>query len=160
MPGPPPKDPEQRRRRNKPPAPAELPAEGFQGAYPALPTSWRQEYTVWERDPDTREKFPVHKSRRVRYLPATREWYDTFARSPMATMFAETDWIRLRELAPLKDRYNRGDHSVASELRHQEGLLGATVKDRKAMQVKIAAPTTAGEGETPKAAEVRRLRAV
>jgi hypothetical protein len=157
--GPQPKPPEQRRRRNAAPAANELPADGFQGEHPALPTSWRQEYVVWERDPDTREKHPLTKVRRLKFLPATREWYETFARSPMATQFIDTDWVRLREIAPLKDRYNRGDHSVARELRQQESLLGATVKDRRAMQMTVSTAPAAAGGEQP-AADVRALRAV
>lgn len=160
MPGPPPKDPEKRRRRNKDSAGSfdEVPSAGYAGEFPPLPKTWRREYVEWERDPETREKYAVNRVEEVEFLAATGEWYETFARSPIACRFTSTDWRRLLDIAPLKDQFYRGNHSLAGEFRLQESLLGATVKDRQAMRVRVVdAPASEEKG---KPAEVRRLRAV
>lgn len=153
------KDPSQRRRRNAEPSREELPAEGYQGAFPPLPPSWRTETRVTETDDDG-NTYPVVKTVAVRYLQATRDWYETWGHSPMATKFTQTDWTRLRQLAPLVDQYERKpSKELASELRLQESLLGATVMDRARMHVTIGRDA-GSEPEKPKLAEVRRLRAV
>jgi hypothetical protein len=144
--GPLPQGQRQRARDEKAGGPWEtLPAEGYEGEFPKLPRYWQQEVTVWERDPDTREKFAVTKLRRRQYLPQTRNWYETFARSPMATKFTETDWVRLADIAPMKDSFYRGNHALASEIRQQETKLGATVRDRIDMRMRIAKPPAAAE---------------
>jgi hypothetical protein len=137
--GPAPQPHRQRARDEKAGGPWDLlPAEGYQGEYPKLPRFWQQEVTVWERDPDTREKHPVVKMVRRQYLARTRQWYETFARSPMATRFTATDWVRLADIAPLKDCFYRGNHALASEIRQQETKLGATVRDRQDMRMRVA----------------------
>lgn len=153
------KDPAQRRRRNAEAPVDELPAEGFQGEFPALPPTWRTERAITKVDEDG-NSYPAIATVTVRYLRATRDWYETWARSPMATRFTTTDWTRLRQLAPLIDQYERKPaRDLASELRLQESLLGATVADRARLRLKIsAAEEIAPERDKP--AEVRRLRAV
>lgn len=135
------KAPGQRRRRNVEANFEELPAEGYSGPFPPLPRS----YPGGER--------------RVKYLAATREWYTTWARSPMATKFVGTDWSRLRILAPLVDQAFRAPTPrLLAELRLQESLLGATVMDRQRLRMKIGTDAEQLPEPTP-LPTVRRLRA-
>jgi hypothetical protein len=150
MRGPAPKDPEQRRRRNKPPEFDYLPAEGHTGDYPPLPDRYRV------ADPEDGTPFLVD------YLAETRHWYDVFARSPMATRFVEVDWMRLQQLAPLIDRYYRNpSQTLIAELRQQQAMFGGSPIDRQRLRLRIGEP---GEPpavpERPKARHDPRLRAV
>src|ERR1700759_2587866 len=59
-----------------------------------------------------------------------RSWYDTWRRSPQAKAFVDTDWMRLRMLAPLVDSYLQSPHHMKlAEIRQNESLLGATHVD-------------------------------
>ncbi len=66
------------------------------------------------------------------YSDEVVEWYETWRRSPMAQLFEETDWTRLRLiLAPLIESYLRRPTAAAlSEIRLNEERLGATYADR------------------------------
>jgi hypothetical protein len=147
--GPIPKDSTQRRRRNIDARFDELPAEGYQGPFPSLPTSYFKSV-------DNDESHPFKR----KYLAATRKWYLTWARSPQATLFTGTDWERLKMLAPLVDMYHREPRvGLATELRLQESLLGATVTDRRRMRLVV---TSTEPVEPPAKLEDvrRRMRAV
>lgn len=137
--GPAPKDPEKRRRRNKGAEMEALPAEGYAGEFPPLP----QGYTLVI---DT-EEGPVEQW--TEFLPSTHEWYGEWARSPMAVKFTAVDWGRLRRVvAPLADKmFRRPAVSIATELRLQESLLGATVMDRQRMRLRVES----AEAEKPDA---------
>jgi hypothetical protein len=157
------KDPSQRRRRNVEPTFEDLPAEGYQGDFPPLPATWSN--TVLqpvETGDGEQEMVPV--TVKMTYLKLTREWYETWARSPMAVRFTQVDWMRLRQIAPLIDQYNRRPRKdLASELRLQESVLGATVMDRQRMRLRVGKTEEPGEQDEPqegKGAQVRRLRAV
>jgi hypothetical protein len=134
------------RRKGEPAAVETLPAEGYTGTAPSLPGSYRVS--------------DGHHEVEVEFLADTRGWYERWARSPMATRFADPDWDRLRfVVAPLFDRFLRSSSKdLAGELRLQETLLGATVMDRQRLRVRI------GEADSPaapaKPAKPRRLRAV
>ncbi len=155
------KDALQRRRRNAETPLDELPREGYQGAFPALPASWRTEKLVTVTDEEG-NAYQVVKPVTVKYLKATRDWYETWAHSPMAVKFTPTDWTRLRQLAPLVDQYERKPaKDLAGELRLQESLLGATVADRARMRVRVSDEDAAAVTDKPQpSAEVRQLRAV
>ncbi len=131
---------EEKRRRNKPPEFDVLPAEGFTGEYPPLPASYGVDIDAVEVGEDGRERV-VTRRKQVRYLHDTREWYETWARSPMATRFTGVDWNRLRRVATLADAfYRRPSQRVMAELRLQEALFGGTPVDRLRAQMRIAAP--------------------
>lgn len=132
----------QRRRRNVDPSFDELPADGYSGPFPPLAASYS------------------NRGRRVRFLKATREWYDTWARSPMATRFTGTDWQRLRMLAPLVDEANREPSTrLMAEIRLQESGLGATILDRQRLRMRVGSAEPPAESESePEPANVRRLR--
>jgi hypothetical protein len=138
--GPAPKDHRQRARDEKAHPFETLPAEGYQGEFPPLAQGYTQ---VIDTDEGPVERW-------TEFLPATQDWYLEWARSPMATRFTAVDWGRLRRvIAPLADKYHRRPStSIATEIRLQETLLGATVMDRQRMRVRVAqaarAPEVAG----------------
>lgn len=153
------KDPSQRRRRNAEAGFDDLPAEGYKGEFPTLPATWSNTIVRKVQTGDGEDEL-MPETVKITYLKATREWYETWARSPMAVRFTSVDWMRLRELAPLKDQYHRRPaKDLASELRLQESLLGATVMDRQRMRLRVTDSEEKAEPEK-KGATVRRLRAV
>lgn len=97
MPGPLPKPPGQRRRRNSGPAFKTLPAEGRQGPVPKLPR------------------------RAKAWLPSTRQWWERIWRSPMATEWIPADEDTLVRLAMMLDWEARGEANAT--LRHEIRLL-------------------------------------
>lgn len=149
--GPAPKPADAVRRRNKPPAADELPAEGHTGPYPELPATYRVGEDV-TKDAAGRKRTRV---RRNKYLPETRAWYETWATSPQATQFSAPTWQRLLRLAPLVDLYEREpDKALLSEIRLQEASLGGTPADMLRLRWKVAAPTE----EPPALAAVASLQ--
>lgn len=128
----------------------ELPAEGYTGDFPPLPASYGRE--VVEKVPEVDEVSgeaiikTVVRRRQVRYLHETRDWYETWARSPMATAFTGVDWNRLQRLARLVDGYYRSpSKDLSAEIRLQEAAFGGSPLDRLRAQLKIAAPVAGDE---------------
>lgn len=136
---------EQVRRRNRPDL-DELPI-AFTGKAPALPKTYRAVVQVKRKGGEL-----VDEVKTVPYLKATKDWYAEWAAAPMAARFAATDWTRLRMvIAPLFDRYVRlPTPGLASELRLQETLLGATPMDRQRLHWALP------DGATPADVERRR----
>lgn len=156
---------EEKRRRNIPAAMDELPAEGYEGTYPALPASYGVEVIEEILDDDGNVVEKKVRRKQVKYLHDTREWYETWACSPMAAVFVGVDWNRLQRLARLIDAYHRRPAKyLAAEIRLQESAFGGSPLDRLRAQMKIAKPA-AGE-EAPKkkssrsSARKRRLSVV
>lgn len=157
--GPPPA--EVKRRRNKPPEFDELPAEGNSGPYPPLPASYGVEVPVEDEDPATGDKVIRMKRKQVKFLHDTREWYETWATSPMATKFTGVDWNRLKRVAILADAFHRSpSQALAGELRLQEALFGGTPVDRLRARMRIAPPVDADGHAAPrrKSSSERRNR--
>lgn len=137
--GPAPKDPEKRKRRNKPSEGLTLPADGHDGSgAPRFPASYRLGGDL------------------VKPLKSTREWWETWIHSPQAAEFSATDWRRLVTLVPLVDQYHRGDLKLAAELRLQEERLGGTPLDRKRLGWSIAT----GSAPSQRTSHHRHLRVV
>lgn len=73
--------------------------------------------------------------------PATVEWWDTWRRSPMASLFLPTDWQVLKRAARLQDDVMsapRASAAAVSELRLIEERLGATYVDRQRAKITVA----------------------
>jgi hypothetical protein len=116
IPGPSPKEGGKRERRNEPTFPAVELSIGAGG----------------------KVKAPVLPRAR-KYLPATRAWYTTWSRSPQASQFTTTDWLRLHMLAELVDAYFREPSArVLAEIRLNEAKLGATAEDRLRLRWRMA----------------------
>lgn len=100
---------------------------------PVLPKSYKA--TVWVKGEP--------QERRLSFLPATREWWEAWKRSPMASDFAEVHWLRLLAIAKLKDRYERDPSPAnATELRLQEQRFGGTPEDLLRLGHRIVRPTS------------------
>jgi hypothetical protein len=121
MPGPNPKFPEQRRRRNAP-ASGEwvtLPAEPFVGDQPKMPE--------------------------LRSLEAVLTW-ELWWSSPMAHMWTEADWPGLLRLIFLIDSEARGlDH--LKEIRMQEERFGLSPKGRQSLHWRLSEPEEPTKGK-------------
>lgn len=143
--GPAPNRSDERRRGNKDDF-EELPAEGYQGEFPALPAA----YSVQQWDGEK------HVTKRVRFLPSTREWYEAWARSPMATEFAGVHWFRLQTLAKLQDRFDRGNVTVAAELRQGLAAFGGSPLDLRRLGRSIARKEAEKRASPAKAAKSDR----
>ncbi len=155
--GPAPKEPEERRRRNAEKGGLEtLPAEGHTGAFPPLPAGYQRTL----EDGDAEDSEPLTMT--VPYSAETTAWYADWARSPMATKFTPVEWNRLRYvIAPLFDSFLREPSTkLASELRLQETLLGATHADRLRSNLRVADTTSAAPAPKAKSKRRTNLRAV
>jgi len=132
--GPIPKDPEKRARRNATIEMTTLGTVAVKNA-PKLPTG-------------------------KKYLKATKDWFETWRRSPQASQFSKTDWQRLIMLAPLIDLYFRAPtKELFAEIRKTEADLGATVADRQRLRWVIPAGTvSAPPTEEPTAPKPRTRR--
>lgn len=126
--GPAPKPKSQRRRRNKTPEEKVLPPEGNSSSFPKLPAKYKTRVRT--------EDGPM--SIDVTFLKSTRDWYDDWAKSPMATEFTGVDWQRLQRVARLVDQYDRNPaKDLLAEIRLQEASFGATPMDRRRLGLKI-----------------------
>jgi hypothetical protein len=146
--GPAPQNHRQRARDEKAHPFETLPGEGYLGEFPPLARGYT---LVIDTEDGAIEQW-------TEFLPATQEWYLEWARSPMATRFTAVDWGRLRRVvAPLADKFfRRPATSIATELRLQETLLGATVMDRQRMRVRVASPSKS-EVSSPAGGTVVRM---
>lgn len=135
--GPAPKDPSERRRRNR-----------------------TEELTVLTNDGATRgPDLPAG----VDWPDVTREWWETWRRSPQAATFTDTDWSFLVDTAVLHMEFWDGDRSVAGELRLRAAKFGATPEDRARLKIAVGEPEKPAARTKSPAARSRRdrvLRAV
>jgi hypothetical protein len=137
--GPAPKPSGQRRRRHKPHVGAELPAEGYAGEFPPLARSYRD------------------SGKSIVFLGETRRWYETWASSPMACVFAGTDWTRLAMLARVVDAFHRTPRAaLLAEIRLQEALFGGSPLDRRRVGLTIASVEPVRDAQLVALDEYRR----
>ena len=117
MPGPPPKDPSIRQRRNKSSSKALLPSEKRPIKYkPRLPTL---ENTEWNE--------------------ITKDWWVDVWKSPQSSEFLRSDLGALFRLAILANRFfNTGSLAVAGELRLLEREFGLTPLSRRRLEWTVA----------------------
>lgn len=72
------------------------------------------------------------------YTPETLAWWEIWRRSPQAKAFLETDWVRLKDIARLREIWlNKPSALLYAEIRQNESLLGATVTDRLRSRMKV-----------------------
>lgn len=67
--------------------------------------------------------------------PAARRFWDTWATSPQAQTFEETDWAELEMTVVLVDRFHQGETKLAAEIRLRVAKWGATVEDRARLRM-------------------------
>jgi hypothetical protein len=135
VPGPPPKPPSQRRRRNADPQFKTLPAEGRQEPVPDLP------------------------ERASGWLPSTRDWWERIWKSPMATQWIEADFDTIHRLALMQDAEARGEGGTVlrREIRLLEDAFGLNPASRARLRWQIGERE---ETKRPSPWDVRRIRAV
>lgn len=115
-PGPAPKDPAQRVRRNK---------------------DSNQSFSLSSNGDLIGPELPSDRE----WCPATIEYFDTWRRSPNARAFEVTDWLVLLRCARMHhilETSSRYSSMLASELRQCESRLGATIEDRQKLRMNIA----------------------
>jgi hypothetical protein len=138
MPGPPPKDPRLRQRRNKASTRATLPALADPAAVagrlsPSLPERGKGE---------------------VPWHPETVTFWREVWASPMAAEYIPADVPGLVIVAQLVDRFHYGEVQLAAEIRLQRQCFGLTPLDRRRLQWEIERGETAERRrqQTPSAA--------
>lgn len=84
------------------------------------------------------------------YLSQTIAWYEMWATSPQAAVFAASDWSRLHMVAALVDQYwQKPSKDLMAEIRQNESKLGGTIEDRQRLRMKVEKPKDPGEPEKP-----------
>lgn len=110
------------------------------------------------RNPPTYEwvTLPPARKGRVPTLPKdldlldfTHRWWRDIWHTPMATMWTAEDIHPLIELAVLRDKLLRGQHSVANEVRQRSDAYGLTFLGRRALRWRL--PADPEPDERPKA---------
>lgn len=146
MPGPPPKNPKIRQRRNKVSTAAALPAKARAGRIPELPErpcpcgGAPVEQPKKKRGPGRPPKptppcSACHGTGALSWHPLTLLWWRDVWRSPMATEFLQADRHGLYRLAVLVDAFWRTeDPRLAAEIRLQAQCFGLTPIDRRRLQ--------------------------
>lgn len=72
----------------------------------------------------------------IKTAGAKRFW-KTWATSPQAGNWAETDWSELEITVKLVDAFYQGDTKLAGEIRQRVAKWGATVEDRARLRMSI-----------------------
>lgn len=115
-----PKDPDQRRRRNKASTAAVLPSTPAKTKAPELPKDLFAGGVI---------------------APRTSKWWATIWRSPMASRWLEADVEGLYLVAVLRNEfYQRPSPTLAAEIRQQEARFGLTPIDRRRLDWRIEGP--------------------
>ena len=120
--GPPPKNPENRARRNKTPEMRVIAAEPV--AQPELPT-----FSITVDDVLAEFAWPAR----------TCEWWRMWADSPLSAEFTSTDWSELLDTALLHAAFWNGKLSLAAEIRLRVAAFGATPAERARLKITFAA---------------------
>ncbi|MFI1530057.1 phage terminase small subunit [Streptomyces griseus] len=66
-----------------------------------------------------------------------RRFWRTWATSPQATTWAETDWAELEITVKLTDAFYGGDVKLAGEIRQRVAKWGATTEDRSRLRMSL-----------------------
>jgi hypothetical protein len=141
MPGPPPKDPSIRSRRNKATGAGVLEDNRQKARVPPLPRRRAADGTPLDR------KDPAD------WHPMARAWWRDVWRSPMAARFTRPDYHGLRHLAALVDQYERTPTiQLAAEIRQQGQRWGLDSLARWRLQWEVvgdAVPTSKARPAAP-----------
>lgn len=116
------KDPAQRARGNKPPAPS-VTLTFNPGTQPELPS-----FQVSDDNGLHEYQWPA----------ATRDWWQMWAESAQAESFTATDWSFLLDTAVIHAKLWMGNAAAAAELRLRVAKFGATPEDRARLRMQFA----------------------
>ncbi|MEU3436742.1 hypothetical protein [Streptomyces sp. NPDC006863] len=78
-----------------------------------------------------------------------RRFWRTWATSPQATNWAETDWAELEITVKLVDAFYGGDVKLAGEIRQRVAKWGATTEDRSRLRISFENTEGQGQGDEP-----------
>lgn len=134
MPGPAPKDPAKRARRNKDVAPVRYIQPPRVVEKPDLP-----EFDVEIKVDGEAVMVPFS------WPTATRGWWELLDFHPLVNEFFDTDWSYLLDTARIHAAFWSGNMSLAGELRLREAKYGFTPEDRAKLRIFTA---TAVESES------------
>jgi len=119
--GPPPKDPEKRRRRNADPIGRTVLEADGRVRGPKLPEDAAPLGMDWH--------------------PQTVKWWEHWRRSAMAQQFLPTDWDFLLDTAVMHHvMWVSGRSDNASEIRLRVAKFGATIEDRAKLRLTVQVP--------------------
>jgi hypothetical protein len=125
--GPPPKDPAKRRRRNGAAEPETVLVPDDEVRGPELPEG------VLGADKDG----VPHD-----WHPMTLAWWNTWRNSAQASTFTDTDWSFLLDTALMHhSMWDKGQWTLAAEVRLRAAKFGATPEDRARLKLKVDDPT-------------------
>ncbi|MFD5689621.1 phage terminase small subunit [Streptomyces rubiginosohelvolus] len=77
-----------------------------------------------------------------------RRFWRTWATSPQASNWAETDWAELEITVKLVDAFYGGDVKLAGEIRQRVAKWGATTEDRSRLRISLE-ETGQDQGDEP-----------
>lgn len=78
-----------------------------------------------------------------------RRFWRTWATSPQATNWAETDWAELEITVKLADAFYAGDVKLAGEIRQRVAKWGATTEDRSRLRMSLEDTEGQDQGDEP-----------
>jgi hypothetical protein len=78
-----------------------------------------------------------------------RRFWRTWATSPQAGAWAETDWAELEITVKLVDAFYQGDVKLAGEIRQRVAKWGATTEDRARLRMSLEDPEDQDQGDEP-----------
>jgi hypothetical protein len=133
MPGPAPKDPSTRARRNADPIPGTVLAF-IPGVQPELPRRF-----------ETADVDGAPIRREIDWPERTVEWWGMWGDSAIAEKFTASDWEFLLDTAAIHAAFWDGDLKQAPELRQRVAKFGATPEDRARLRISYAAADEADE---------------
>jgi len=81
-----------------------------------------------------------------------RRFWKTWATSPQASQWAETDWAELEITVKLADAFYQGDVRLAGEIRQRVAKWGATTEDRARLRMSIEDSEDQDQGDEPDSA--------
>lgn len=136
MPGPAPKDPSTRVRRNVDPVPTTV-LPFVPGVQPDLPPRFVNV------DVDG-----VSVRREVAWPDRTLVWWAMWGESAIAEQFAAADWEFLLDTAAIHAAFWEGDMKMGAELRQRVAKFGATPEDRARLRITYATADQADERAT------------
>ncbi|MEV7425147.1 hypothetical protein [Streptomyces sp. NPDC091212] len=74
--------------------------------------------------------------------PMTRAWWQTWRESAQASTFTDTDWSFLLDTALMHhSMWDKGQWTLAAEVRLRAAKFGATPEDRARLKLKVDDPT-------------------
>ena len=135
MPGPAPKPPHLRRRRNPPTYEWVILKDPYSGPIPELPSG-------------------------IRWTKSARAWWATIWRTAMASQWNEGDVPALVELAMLRQKMMAGEFNLAGVVEKRSDKFGLTPKGRRDLRWVITDQDKERAGVPDEQPVVRRLRAV